>query len=618
MRVVEGKGLTVTYRRGKVIAVKGLDFKVNKGEVYILIGPDGAGKSSVLKSTAGVIKYDGGSLRVFGKDPNREREFQRVREKISFMPQGLGHNLYKRLSVKENLEFFADLYGVSEREKRERMELLLKVTGLYPFMDRQAGKLSGGMMQKLGICCALIHKPELLILDEPTTGVDPVSRREIWKLIYDFVKEGVTVMVATSYLDEAERGSSILLMKGGEALSQGEPEEVARTKGRVFIVEGEDYRKAYEKLWEITNTVRLKGKKVRVVCKGERIREVLKGLRVEVREVEPEIEDFFVEKVGLKRVKLPEILKPKTTPPEEAVVVKEVVKAFGNFKAVNGVSFTVKRGEIFGLLGPNGAGKTTLIKTILGLYQPTEGEILVAGERERRKIKEIIGYMSQKFSLYTDLTVMENLKLWGAVYGVSLEEVEEIVSRTAPILGLESYLKVKVKALPLGIKQRVSLLSALLHKPPIVFLDEPTSGVDPAERDVFWQVIRTYSKDFGATVLVTTHYLDEAEYCDRLLLMNRGRAVAVGAPDELKKRTKEELGEPFIVYTKNPFEAEKKLKKAGFKAVIYGKKVKVFVKGELDLNRLKEAGVEILRVKRGEISMEDVFVNEVEKSMGNS
>ena len=616
MKVVESNRLRVRYR--ELVAVKGLSFEVERGEVFIFIGPDGAGKSSTLKAVSGVIRYDGGSLKVFGKDPNREREFQKVREKLSFMPQGLGHNLYKRLSVEENLEFFARLYGVEGREKRERMELLLKTTGLYPFRNREAGKLSGGMMQKLGLCCALIHRPELLILDEPTTGVDPVSRRDIWKLIYGFVKEGVTVIVATSYLDEAERGSRVLLMKEGEALALGEPEEVAKTQNEVLVIEGEDYLKAYRELWRISNTVRLKGKRVRVVAKEEEVIRALKGLKVRVKKVQPEIEDFFVEKVGLKRVELPETLKPRVTPPEDAVVVKKVVKAFGNFRAVDGVSFTVKRGEIFGLLGPNGAGKTTLIKTILGLYTPTEGEIRVAGERNREKIKELIGYMSQKFSLYADLTVAENLKLWGAVYGVPLKEVERITVQVAPIFDLEGYLKSLVEELPLGIKQRVSLLSALLHRPPILFLDEPTSGVDPAERDAFWQVIRELSKRFGATVLVTTHYLDEAEYCDRLLLMNRGKAVAQGSPEELKERVKQELGEPYLIYTENPFEAEESLKKAGFRAVIFGRKVKVFVRGELKPREILKAGVKPVTIRRGEITMEDVFVYEVEKSSGNS
>ncbi|WP_457681780.1 ATP-binding cassette domain-containing protein [Thermovibrio sp.] len=617
MKVVEVKELGIAYKRGKVVAVKELSFSVEKGEAFILIGPDGAGKSSTLKAVAGVIDYQRGEVKVFGVNPKREKEFSKVREKLSFMPQGLGQNLYKKLSVEENIELFADIYGVEGKEREERKELLLEITGLKPFKSRQAGKLSGGMMQKLGLCCSLIHKPQLLILDEPTTGVDPVSRREIWRLIYSFMKEGMTVLVATSYLDEAERGSKVALVNEGEALAKGEPEEVSKTRKPVFLVYGEDYLRAYEKLWKVSNTVRLKGKKIRVVAEEEELKEAIRALKVGYKRVEPEIEDFFVEKIGLKRVKLGEAFRPKVKVPEEAVVVKEVVKAFGEFKAVKGVSFTVKRGEIFGLLGPNGAGKTTLIKTIIGLYEPTEGEVVVAGERSRKRIKKLIGYMSQKFSLYTDLTVIENLRLWGAVYGVPRKEVEKLVKESLEVFELREYLKTLVKELPLGIKQRVSLLSALLHRPPILFLDEPTSGVDPKERDVFWQVIRELSNKFGTTVLITTHYLDEAEYCDRLLLMSRGRAVAEGSPDELKEEVKRELGEPFLVYTENPFEDEEKLRKSGFKAVIYGKKVKVFVKSKRKVEEIKKV-VKVKKVKEGEITMEDVFVYEVEKDSRNS
>ena len=616
--VVESENLQVFYKKGKVKAVKGLSFKVKEGEVFIFIGPDGAGKSSTLKAVCGVVNYAGGKLKVLGKDPKEEKEFNKVREKISFMPQGLGRNLYKKLSVEENIDFFASLYGVEGEEKERRKELLLKATGLWEFKERQAGKLSGGMMQKLGMCCALIHKPKLLVLDEPTTGVDPLSRRELWKLIYGYVKEGITVMVATSYLDEAERGSRVLLMKGGRELAQGTPEEVAKTKKPVLIIEGEDYLKAYEKLWEVSNTVRIRGEKVRVVEEKDKVEKALSGLNVEIKEVEPEIEDLFIEKVGLKRVEISESFKPKTEVPQDAVVVEKVVKAFGSFKAVKGVSFKVKRGEIFGVLGPNGAGKTTLIKTILGLYEPTKGKVVVAGKTDRNEIKEIIGYMSQKFSLYEDLTVKENFLLWGSLYGVPLKEIKEKVKETAPTLDLEEYEGKLVKELPLGIKQRVSLLSALLHSPAILFLDEPTSGVDPAEREVFWQVIRELSRKFGTTVITTTHYLDEAEYCDRLLLMNRGEVIALGKPQELKEKVKEEVGKAYLMYTPYPFEAVEKLKKEGITAFIYGSKVKLFLKEGKVEEALKKADIKEFKVREGEITMEDVFIYEVEKSSRNS
>ena len=606
MEVVKCKELSISYKKGKVQAVKGVSFKVERGELFIFLGPDGAGKSSLLKAVCGVVTYDSGTLRVLGRDPNREKEFREVREKISFMPQGLGQSLYKKLTVGENVDFFAELYGLAKGEKERRKELLLEVTGLKPFEGRQAGKLSGGMMQKLAFCCALIHRPELLVLDEPTTGVDPVSRRELWKLVYESLKEGITVIVATSYLDEAERGTRLLLMDRGKEVAQGEPEEVTKTEEPVFLVEGEDYLKAYELLWKVSRSVRLKGKRVRLLGKEEEVRRVLKGLKVEIRRVEPELEDTLVERVGLKRVKVPRLFKPKSEVPEEAVVVEGVVKSFGDFKAVDGVSFTVKRGELFGLLGPNGAGKTTLIKTILGLYEPTSGRVTVAGRE--RGVKEVVGYTSQKFSLYHDLTVLENLKLWGSLYGVGRKELSEKIAVGLRLLELEEFKRSLVKELPLGIKQRVSLLSALLHSPPILLLDEPTSGVDPIERNQFWQLIGELSREFGTTALVTTHYLDEAEYCHRLLLMNRGRAVAQGSPEELKEKVREKLGKPYFLYTDFPFELEEELKGKGFKATIYGKKVKLFLKRGSPLELLKELKTKVNRIKEAQVDMEDVFV----------
>ena len=608
MSIVECENLRITY--GRKVAVDDLTFSVEKGDVFVFIGPDGAGKSSVFKAVCGVLTYDGGRLKVFGADPNVEREFSGVRNRISFMPQGLGHNLYKKLSVEENLNFFADLYGIPRKEREERKELLLKLTGLWEFREREAGKLSGGMMQKLSLCCILIHMPELLVLDEPTTGVDPVSRREIWRFLYRFNREGNTILVSTSYLDEAERGTELLFMNGGKALACGSYDEVVRTKGKVFVGRGEGIYEAYRELFKHFNTVRLKGKELRLVVppdKTELLLRISEEFGVEFSEVKPNLEDLFIEKVGLKRVSLPSFLKPEISLPEEVLVVKGVSKRFDGFTAVDGVSFTVKRGEIFGLLGPNGAGKTTLIKTILGLYQPSEGEILIAGRRSS-DFKKFIGYMSQKFSLYSDLTVMENLTFWGSVYGLKLKVIRERVNEFSPLLGIDRYLHSITGSLPLGIKQRVSLLSALLHSPALLFLDEPTSGVDPAERDTFWQIIRELSVNFGVTTLVTTHYMDEAEYCDRLLLMNRGKAVAVGSPDDLKLQIEREFGRPYLLYTKYPFEVEEKLRLLGFKAFLFGRKVKVYLKEKPKINEFKRLNLSVDRIEPSSVTMEDVFV----------
>ena len=611
MKPVECENLRITYRKGKTVAVDDLSFTVNSGDIFIFIGPDGAGKSSTFKAVCGVLTYDSGKLLTFGVDPNDESSFEPVKERISFMPQGLGQNLYKRLSVEENVDFFADLYGVTGEERERRKELLLKTTGLYEFKDRPAGKLSGGMMQKLSLCCILIHRPELLVLDEPTTGVDPVSRREIWRLLYSFNREGQTVLLSTSYLDEAERGTELLLMKNGRRIVSGSYENVVKTESQAFLITSDDPYAVYQKLWNITNTPRLKGDTVRVLIPPEKLkdfRELQEKLNFSARPVEPDLEDLFVEKVGLRRVVIPPVFKPKSEVPENAVVVERVVKKFGDFTAVDGISFTVKRGEIFGLLGPNGAGKTTLIKTILGLYRPTSGRISVAGKPVGKEVKRLIGYTSQKFSLYHDLTVLENLIYWGNVYGVSPSTVKSVVSQVAPVFELQGFLNRQVAELPLGIKQRVALLSALLHSPPILFLDEPTSGVDPVERDVFWQVIRELSKEFGVTVLITTHYMDEAEYCDRVLLMNRGKAVALGSPRKLKEELKEEVGNAYLIYTDEPFEIEEKLRTLGFKTALFGRKVKVYSLKPITEEYLKELKIPFKKLKPSYITMEDVFV----------
>lgn len=614
MKVVECKDLRITYRRGKYVAVNGLSFSVEKGEIFVFIGPDGAGKSSVLKAVCGVLSYDGGVLKTFGIDPNNGGQFSKVKNRLSFMPQGLGHNLYKKLSVEENIDFFASLYGVSEKEREERKEFLLKLTGLWEFKDREAGKLSGGMMQKLSLCCILIHMPELLVLDEPTTGVDPVSRREIWRFLYRYNKEGNTVLVSTSYLDEAERGTKLLFMKDGRSLISGSREGIVKTSGRVFVAKGKEVYRAYEELWKYTNTVRLKGRLLRFILSAEDeriVRELSNRFGLEVWEVKPEIEDLFVEKVGLKRVSIPEFFKPNVAVPQDAVVLKGVVKKFGDFTAVDNVSFTVKRGEIFGLLGPNGAGKTTLIKSILGIFSPTKGQISVAGRKVDSFTKKIVGYMSQKFSLYSDLKVVENLIYWGSVYGLTISEIKKRIEKAAPLFGIDKYLDSVTSSLPLGIKQRVALLSALLHSPAILFLDEPTSGVDPAERDTFWQVIRELSLKFGVTVLITTHYMDEAEYCDRLLLMDRGKTVALGSPEELKAEVVERLGKPYLLYVENPFEAEEKLASLGFKTVLFGRRVKLFSKGNLNPKIFENLGLKVKRIEPSSVTMEDVFVFKV-------
>ncbi len=608
MRVIEVRNLKKTYKKGKILAVDGISFDVNEQEIYIFVGPDGAGKSSTLKIVAGVLRYDSGKVVVFGKEIKEDKEAEKLRDKIAFMPQGLGLNLYHTLSVEENIDFFADLHDVPKDVRERRKEMLLKATGLLPFKDRPAGKLSGGMMQKLGICCSLIHTPKLIVLDEPTTGVDPVSRRELWKLIYEFVhSEDITAVVSTSYLDEAERSTTLSIMKNGKIIKTADPDGLVPESIKVFEVRGKDVERAYEIAWEKFKVPRLKGKVLRFVAETDDL-SAFKGLQLEIRKVEPNVEDVFLLQTGLRRLNLTPFFEIKTQIPEKAVVVKDVVKKFGDFTAVNGVSFEVKRGEIFGLLGPNGAGKTTLIKIMTGLLHPSEGRCLIAGKETGKEIKEIIGYMSQKFSLYSDLTVYENMFLWGKVYGVDTGLLKDRIEDALRLVDLQNFRDEIVENLPLGIKQRLALMCAVVHGPAVLFLDEPTSGVDPAERDGFWQIIRFLSKKIGVTVIVTTHYMDEAEYCDRLMLMNRGKSIALGTPSALKEETLRKIGKIYEIKTPKPFPDLQKLQKAGFSATLYGKRIRIYTKKKLTEEDIKELSIEVLSFKEAEITMEDVFV----------
>ncbi|MFZ8832266.1 MAG: ATP-binding cassette domain-containing protein [Thermodesulfobacteriaceae bacterium] len=477
--VIKVEGLTKYYHKN-VLAVDNVSFEVRRGEIFGLIGPDGAGKTTVLQVLAGVLKPSSGNVFVSGievtKDPEKIKPF------IGYMPQGLGLNLYDNLTVEENISFFRSLREIPDEVFRQNKELLLEITGLKPFLSRQARALSGGMRQKLALVCTLLHLPKIIFLDEPTTGVDPLSRQEFWKIIHTLVQEkGLTGIIATSYMDEAERCHRIALMFQGKIILQGRPEEYPNLE-EAFIQ-------------SISNRTKSSGAE---------------------------------KPINLKKPPL------KSGSKEKLIVCKSVSKLFGDFRAVERVSLEVEKGEVLGLLGPNGAGKTTLIKMMCGLLEPTEGEIFIAGhnvEKEKAKLWQTIGYMSQRFSLYRDLTVMENVRLFAGLYGVRRKDFSSLLEK----LGLSPWKDRLVKDIPFGIRQRVALLCAVLHEPVVVFLDEPTSGVDPLARRTFWEVIYRLSREDGITVIVSTHYMDEAENCDRIGLMNRGRLIALGTPEEIKK-----------------------------------------------------------------------------------
>jgi ABC-2 type transport system ATP-binding protein len=473
----------LTKRFGDLTAVDGLTLSVAQGELIGLVGSDGAGKTTTLRMLTGVMDPTDGEARVLGCPTTR---LAPVQGEIGYMSQRFG--LYPDLTVAENIRFYADLFGVPTVERIARSERLLAFSGMAPFINRQAGRLSGGMKQKLGLCCALIHTPKLLLLDEPTNGVDPVSRRDFWRILQDLRAEGVTIMVATAYLDEAERCDRVGLLHRGRLLACDTPS----------------------------------------------------GLKELARDIvpDPTLEDVFVVMMGAeKQITLQKRSHPDLELIRPAVSLNNLTKRFGEFTAVDRVSLTVPRGQIFGFLGPNGAGKSTTIRMLCGILPPTSGEGRVAGfdiATEPERIKENIGYMSQRFSLYEDLTVEENIAFYAGVYRLPPAKRQERTEWVIEMAGLTERRTSKAGELSGGWRQRLALGCAILHEPPIVFLDEPTSGVDPLSRRKFWELIYTLAEG-GVTVFVTTHYMDEAEYCDQLALIYRGELVAVGTPEELKQ-----------------------------------------------------------------------------------
>lgn len=474
----------LTKRFGDLTAVDNLSLAIPKGELFGLVGSDGAGKTTTLRMLTGVLDASSGEAYVLGCPC---RNLEPVRGRVGYMSQRFG--LYPDLTVYENIRFHADIFGVPRAEWKERSKRLLAMSGLAPFVTRRAGALSGGMKQKLGLCCALIHTPEVLFLDEPTNGVDPVSRRDFWRILDTLLSEGVTIVVATAYLDEAERCHRVGLLHHGRLLACDTPQQLKRLADPAIP--------------------------------------------------QPTLEDVFVSVLGegadtaVRRRPAPDL---RTAEP--AVTLHKLSRRFGDFVAVNRISLTVPRGEIFGFLGPNGAGKSTTIKMVCGILEPSSGTGTVAGfdlVRQAEAVKENIGYMSQKFSLYEDLTVTENIAFYGGIYRLSAKELHERADWVIEMAGLSERRHAKAGELSAGWRQRLALGCALLHKPPIIFLDEPTAGVDPLNRRRFWQLIHDLAAQ-GVTVFVTTHYMDEAEYCDRLALIYRGELVAVGSPLELKQR----------------------------------------------------------------------------------
>ena len=594
MSIVSVYGLSKSYKEKK--AVLDISFDVPDNSLFCLIGPDGAGKSTVLKIVAGVLKYDKGDVRVLGESIYETSRIEHLKNQIAFMPQGLGQNLYHTLSVEENIDFFANLHGVKTEELKATKKRLLDITGLAPFRNRQVSKLSGGMKQKLGICCALVHKPKLMILDEPTTGVDPISRKELYELFNEFIQtEKLTVVVSTSYFDEAERGSKIVMMDKGVILFNGTFEDIYAKMPEVFEYSEKDFLEKYNEYDEKRyHFVKIKNSALRFSPKGlEHI------LDKNSKPSKPNLEDYYLYATGTRKLKLS--YSTKNTGFDGTIcTIENLVKRFGDFKALDNVSLTIKRGEIFGLLGPNGAGKTTLIKVILGLLSPTSGHFRVDIPEEQ--IKQSIGYMSQKFSLYDDLTVSENLFLAGAIRKIPHKNLRRSVDELFIMANLSEYSKEMTKNIPLGIKQRLALMVSIIHDPKLIFLDEPTSGVDPAERNTFWQLIKYLSIEKGSTIIVTTHFMDESDFCDRVCLMTSGKVSGLDTPKNLKMYVQKKVGKPYILSLKNGLKEVEYFAQRGIKWEIYGNYLKIFLKDESILPSFK------LTPEISEITMEDVFV----------
>ncbi|MGA9366158.1 MAG: ATP-binding cassette domain-containing protein, partial [Steroidobacteraceae bacterium] len=543
-----GKDLRKVFRApgkgGEVRALDGVSIEVRAGELTALVGPDGAGKTTLIRLMAGLLTADGGTLRVLDIDPAVEP--QQIQDRIGYMPQKFG--LYEDLSVQENLDLYADLHGVSALERSRRYPQLMQMTDLGRFTGRLAGRLSGGMKQKLGLACTLVRSPELLLLDEPTVGVDPLSRRELWAIVEQLVREqGLTVLMSTSYLDEAERAARVLVLHAGKALAQSDPTAVTRLAASHSVVldpgPGNSARSLQARLLDDPQVMDAvpDGGLVRLVCTAEaRPGEAVAGL--EATAVEPRFEDGFMmllrgtasRETGADiRLQRP----PAATEAGPVVEVRDLRKRFGDFTAVNDVSFDVSRGEIFGLLGPNGAGKTTTFRMLCGLLPPTGGVLKVSGVDVRRAgaaARSRLGYVAQKFSLYGALTVRENLEFFASAYGLRGALRRGRIDWAMRQFDLEHHENAPSGELPGGFKQRLAMGAALLHEPDILFLDEPTSGADPLARRAFWRRITALAEQ-GVTVIVTTHFMQEAEYCDHIAIMDSGRVLARGSPAEIRK-----------------------------------------------------------------------------------
>jgi drug efflux transport system ATP-binding protein len=628
---VRARGLTKRF--GGLRALDAIDLGVRRGELFGLIGPDGVGKSTLLKAVAGVMRFEG-ELEVLGRDMRIERQTEDAKAEIGFMPQGLGLNLYPELSIDENLDYLAELRLIAPALRDASKARLFAMTRLEKVRGRAASALSGGMKQKVALCGALIGEPKLLLLDEPTNGVDPVSRRDFWDILIDLVvRRGLTAVVATSYLDEAERFERLAFMFGGRIVAIGTPAEIRSSVDvSVHGFEPADIKAAMASLDAAGLHFERAANRLRVAVGAEdrRIFETTRaclGSEVVLDDARPRLDDAFAARVAAERGPLrayqpfpadgAEAIGPRLG--EAPVEVAALTRRFGSVVAVDNVSFRIRRGEIFGLLGPNGSGKTTIIRTICGLIPPTSGEARVAGLNVAgagSRLRQRVGYMSQFFSLYRELSVLENLNLYAAIYGVSGRRGRARTQWVLDQADLRGREHEYAGNLPVGERQRLALGCAVLHEPEVLFLDEPTSGVDPVARDLFWRIIRDLATARGVTVLVTTHYISEAENCDRVALLDSGRLVAADSPSKLRETAVARRGTMLVLYAERYRETLQVLRDGGFEATLFGADIHVITPdpaatSERIQTTLAAAGLGA-RVRTAPLSLEDAFIALVE------
>jgi ABC-2 type transport system ATP-binding protein len=620
---------------GDFPAVKDVSFSIKKGEIFGLIGPDGAGKTTTFHVMGGVMDATAGEINILGQTPRN------ARKQIGYLTQQF--SLHLDLSIQENLAYSAGVREVSDEKYQQRSERYLKLMDLHKFKDRLAGQLSGGMKQKLALCCALVSAPEILLLDEPTTGVDPVSRREFWDVLAEVASEGVTTAVATPYLDEAERCNRVALVYAGRIADIGTPKElIAKLKlHRLEIRSGklEAFEQALNKYANqdrsVVSDVQEYGDRLDIlvadVDKGKSlVAEKAQELKIELPEIdvsEPNLENVFVSKLrgskeqhgDEKQFAFRRTMEHKGS---VAIGAEDIAMKFGDFQAVKSVSLEVGYGEIFGLLGANGAGKTTTIKMLCGLLTPSHGSMTLAGAKSdlrRPELRERIGYMSQKFTLYDDLSIAENLEFYCGVYEVPRQERKEKMNWVLETCGLKGQEKLLTRSLPGGWKQRLSFGASVMHQPEILFLDEPTSGVDPLARRQLWRLIRQFARK-GTAVLVTTHFLEEAEHCQKLAFMVAGEIVAQGTPSEIKSA---QPGKLIEILTDNTRKAVGVVRKtlAAWKVAIFADSLHLNLENpEEELKQIneefKKEGVNVLSERQIPFSLEDAFIGIVQRASG--